>query len=97
MCQSDYENDLLFLLTLERLPVMQPTNKLNKSSVKLGAWVSHAAGWLLLFASVADGTVDPWVPFCCVSSLVSNSKDFTAPLPPAPPSSSSFLISLICL
>lgn len=60
---------------------MQPTNKLNKSSVKLGAWVWHAAGWLLLFASMADGTVELWVPF---GSLVFDSNDFTVPLPPVP-------------
>lgn len=61
VCQSDCENDLLFLLTLEGLPVMQPTNKLNKSSVKVGAWVRHTVGWLLLILSMANSTWS-WCP-----------------------------------
>lgn len=61
---------------MERLPVMHLTNKLNKSSVKLGARVWHAAA---CFSS-------PWwrqgceaAVFWCVSSSVSGSSDFPGP------------------
>lgn len=61
---------------------MQPTNKLNKSSVKPGAWVRHTVGWLLLVLSMADGTWScgcpsvPLVPWFLIQCTV-----LTSPLP----------------
>lgn len=78
MCQSDCENDLLFLLMMERPLVMHPTNKLNKSSVQLGAWVWSAGG--LFFSPSWQAALRCHVaPSSSTNHLVSGSSDFMPP------------------
>lgn len=79
MCQSDRGNDLFSSLAMERLPVMHPTNKVNKSSVKLGARVRPAAGSF----SSPPRPVALRGPFCQISAWVSASNACRPP-PHAP-------------